>query len=365
MYYPFVINIQGQKTLRGMPSVLLDVLRISAALVVFVLHSYYEWFPEARPKNNELDLSHTAVVVFFVLSGYVIAYTTTSNDRGPAQYAVARLSRLFSIVIPALIITAIVELFLKLHQPLLHLQYSRDHTIVRYIICSLFLNELWFSSSAPLMNVPLWSLSFEFWYYTIFGCWFYSRQKSWTLLLPILACFVAGPKILVLMPVWFFGYLAYRLPLPVLKIPILLVLLVVCITTTVFIVAKMPAYPAVIGTKPLLWASQFFTDWLAGIGIASFLWLLPLLNYFKVEKKFLVYMRKIGDFTFPLYVLHLPLIILCKSTLVYQFNNVTQLLLVIFTVLSLAILLGILFEKQRFLWVRIFNWLFLIDNLKC
>jgi peptidoglycan/LPS O-acetylase OafA/YrhL len=59
--------------------------------------NYHLWLP-----------SHLAVMVFFVLSGCVIAYTTFQRHPGDVQkYIIARLSRLYSVVIPALILTGI------------------------------------------------------------------------------------------------------------------------------------------------------------------------------------------------------------------------------------------------------------------
>ena len=87
-------------------SCLLDVLRLTAALVVFLYHGYNMWFNDDFGKAL-VHLSHFAVIIFFVLSGYLIAYTTSVNNRGPLQYAQARLGRIYSILLPAIIITAI------------------------------------------------------------------------------------------------------------------------------------------------------------------------------------------------------------------------------------------------------------------
>ena len=83
-------------------SVFLDGLRVLAALTVFAGHCvlllYHGGFPLA---------GHVAVIVFFVLSGYVIAYSTLSRPGMSAKrYTVARLSRLYSVVGPALLLTA-------------------------------------------------------------------------------------------------------------------------------------------------------------------------------------------------------------------------------------------------------------------
>ena len=69
-------------------SIFLDALRLLAALIVFASHASYIlfhasiWIP-----------GHLAVMIFFVLSGYVIAYTTFRRPCTPKEYAIARFSR--------------------------------------------------------------------------------------------------------------------------------------------------------------------------------------------------------------------------------------------------------------------------------
>lgn len=69
----------------------------------------------------------------------------------------------------------------------------------------------WFE--APL-NVAFWSLNYEVWYYVIFAAWMYSAPRYrmvWT----AAAMLIAGPKILMLFPVWLMGVWLYR------KMPVL------------------------------------------------------------------------------------------------------------------------------------------------
>ena len=54
-------------------------------------------------------LGPPGVIIFFVLSGYLIAYTCDSrNDRLP-DYLLGRLSRLYSVVLPAILLTVLLE----------------------------------------------------------------------------------------------------------------------------------------------------------------------------------------------------------------------------------------------------------------
>ena len=130
--------------------------------------------------------AHAAVVVFFVISGYVIAFTAARRDAGPRHYAVARLSRLYSVLLPALLITAVIEMVGVASNPAVAARYVHAYSWARYGLSAVFGNESGWWSAAPPINSPLWSLSYEFWYYTLFGLWMYRRSvpERWV---------VAGP----------------------------------------------------------------------------------------------------------------------------------------------------------------------------
>ncbi|MDB5086232.1 MAG: Peptidoglycan/LPS O-acetylase OafA/YrhL, contains acyltransferase and SGNH-hydrolase domain [Mucilaginibacter sp.] len=347
-------TIKSPRVITGFDGVILDGLRILAALMVFVFHILYLWFHPLTVLYKIDDLAHLAVIIFFVLSGYVIAYTTTETNRGGMQYMQARFSKLSSVVLPALLITAICEIIVSNINPEMHSYFSRGNPLLRYIISGLFLNEIWFFSAAPAMNGPLWSLSFEFWYYVIFGLWFY-RKTGWrSYLLPVLACLVAGPKILLMMPIWLTGYFAYRIRGPKLS-SLFSWLLVLLSFTIVFLVVKyISPLPFKIGKPPLYFASQFISDWIVGFFIGLALWLIPASRVvFKQSKQ----LRTIANLTFPLYVLHNPLLILWSVAFHNKFTKVADLWLPFSVVLTVSVILGIALEKQRYLWVNLFKYL--------
>ena len=63
-------------------SVYLDATRAIAALVVLLSHFAYPRFTGGDYLIiRELNLGSDAVVIFFVLSGFVIAYTAENRDR--------------------------------------------------------------------------------------------------------------------------------------------------------------------------------------------------------------------------------------------------------------------------------------------
>lgn len=346
------------RNITGYSSIFLDALRLSAALLVLIVHAFNRWFlTKAYRSEWPGEPSHVAVIVFFVLSGYVIGHTTVSKNRGAMQYAQARLSRLCSIVIPAIFITACIHGIVEVVNPELMLKYSRGAPILRYILSCFYLNELWLFSAAPPLNGSLWSLSFEFWYYTIFGLWFFRKPGTTSILILILAIIIAGPKIILMMPIWIMGYLAYRLPPPQIKPGIAWCFVGLALLSGGIVAAFLPPLPYVIHLKPLYYANQFFTDWVIAIFIAVALWTLPNGNNNQPASKSANIFRKVADLTFPLYVLHFPLIVLWRATIGIDYDNFGQLCVAITFVLISASIIGYFLEKQRPLWSRFFKWL--------
>jgi peptidoglycan/LPS O-acetylase OafA/YrhL len=76
-------------------SVYLDLVRIVSALMVVLYHSTCAC--SARPPFHCSNHGHAAVIVFFVLSGYVIAHITatrnTPRNTGPAGWRASIRSR--------------------------------------------------------------------------------------------------------------------------------------------------------------------------------------------------------------------------------------------------------------------------------
>jgi peptidoglycan/LPS O-acetylase OafA/YrhL len=193
-------------------SVYLDAVRLLAACLVFVVHVINERLAGKLPVVWRLaDLGDDAVMVFFVLSGFVIAYVVDTKERTLEAYAVSRAARLYSVALPALILTAVCDSIGTRLSPALYngWWYQADQPLWRAFANLFFINELWFSSVRPFSNGPFWSLGFEVWYYAIFAAFTYCTGRArwgWTALM----CLIAGPKILLLLPVWIYGALAYR-----------------------------------------------------------------------------------------------------------------------------------------------------------
>src|SRR5215831_20934769 len=89
-------------------SLYLDALRFAAAVTVFLSH-----YGRARISGglfwHFISYGHIAVLVFFVLSGFVIASVTETRERSFENYALSRIARLYSVIIPAFVLTAVLD----------------------------------------------------------------------------------------------------------------------------------------------------------------------------------------------------------------------------------------------------------------
>jgi peptidoglycan/LPS O-acetylase OafA/YrhL len=85
----------------------LDIVRVSAALVVVIGHSFGKDISGGWIKIPVVGPD--AVMVFFVLSGFVIAFTVEKKDATIGHYICSRLARLWSVLVPALALTIILD----------------------------------------------------------------------------------------------------------------------------------------------------------------------------------------------------------------------------------------------------------------
>ncbi|MDF7820399.1 acyltransferase [Runella sp. MFBS21] len=350
------MNSNHYRSIEGAPSLFLDALRFGASLVVFFYHARGIWFPDEVP-NAKLpgDEAHTAVVVFFVLSGYVISYTTVNRNKGALKYFQARLGRLYSVLLPGLLFSIFVEFCLYYVNPPIYQQCTRGNTLVRYVLTSSFLNEIWFFSAAPPINGPLWSLSYEFWYYVIFGLWVYAQSTWKAKLASLIACLIAGPKILLMMPIWLMGVYAYKIPAPSLNKNLAWGIIILLAFILGILYQWLPPYPAQLGYAPLFFSAQFLTDYILGIVVALSLWILPEGRELDLPKKSLQIFRDVADLTFPIYVLHNPLLHLFRGVFGYLENNQKQLNQAMGTVILLCAIIGYFLNKYRPYWVLFFG----------
>ncbi len=198
-------------------SLYLDLVRALAAFVVIIDHA-----PPLFDMPSAPRLGHQAVMVFFVLSGLVISHVAESRETTARVFLVSRFARLWSVLVPALALTIVCDLAGRTFGtvPDAYAAVHHDFPLIRAGAILLFLSESWVSID-PFSNGVVWSLCAEFWYYILFAAWVFVPAGRWRAGAVTGAMVLAGPKAVLLLPVWLMGVALQRsqrlfaLPVPV------------------------------------------------------------------------------------------------------------------------------------------------------
>jgi peptidoglycan/LPS O-acetylase OafA/YrhL len=187
-------------------SLFLEVVRIVATLIVFVAHSF-RFFEPLDEYNKVAQLAHDGVLIFFVLSGYVITWCACEKEKDLQLFAINRAARIYSVALPGLLLGAMASLFVYFVTSTdLPYQFSKIHIYLPIYLT--FTGDFWSLSETPPGNFPYWSLNYEVWYYIIFSVFFFVKGALRWLALFVLMVLV-GPAILSLFPLWMAGSLLY------------------------------------------------------------------------------------------------------------------------------------------------------------
>jgi len=185
-------------------SLYLDVIRPLAALFVLLSHISQ---PHISGQLKALsNAGSQAVVVFFVLSGFVIAHVCATKETTLRAYAIARAARIYSVALPAVLLTLSLDILGEQIQPAAYPQAYQPFTPFLVIRSILFLGEQWGAHRYPGSNSAYWSLGFEVWYYVAFGAFLFSGCLA-----AIAVLLFIGPKVAVMFPLWLLGVAVYRL----------------------------------------------------------------------------------------------------------------------------------------------------------
>jgi peptidoglycan/LPS O-acetylase OafA/YrhL len=302
-------------------SLYLDLLRFMAAIAVFMDHISSNPFTKDFFYKPISSFGAMAVIVFFILSGYVIAYVTSTRENSLSLYATARMARMYSVVIVALILTLLfdnVGMILNADLYSIKKVMWEPQSLQGYLAAIFFVNEFQifqFKGITAGTNAPYWSLSFEVAYYVIAGLFIFTRR--W-IALPIIAIilFCGGRTITALFPIWCLGYLLFFIEIKRPNYKLLYVGLVVSallLAITPAILAKLPSnnfglyFP---------WGRGPFNRNLIGDYLSAMLFAIHLLcakqilSHLRVSigKRIESAVRWLGSLTFPLYLIHFPAI---------------------------------------------------------
>lgn len=150
-------------------SLYLDLTRFTAAVLVVLSHfAQHGLFGDVNA-HPLLLFGREAVIVFFVLSGLVIAWSTSTACHTLAAYAVTRGARIYSVVLPVLVLCFVLAAISGAaldHGPV---SYQLNKPQIYLPLHLLFISELWNLAETPPWLVQYWSLGYEVWYYVLFG----------------------------------------------------------------------------------------------------------------------------------------------------------------------------------------------------
>jgi peptidoglycan/LPS O-acetylase OafA/YrhL len=353
---------QTTRRLPASSSLLLDVVRFGASVMVAVGH-ITQWHFSAG-WHDLTTHAVESVAIFFVLSGFVIRYVTRLKYARIGEYWIDRASRIYSVVLPAILFTVLADWIASHVNPgyfYAHWGQYMDHPVQRVVQNLLFTSQFWSRSTALFSNSPFWSLSYECLYYGIYGCAFYLRGAwRWITVFGLIA--LGGAHIALLFPLWILGCVLYEIYDRLTTRPAgwRLHLSFAAIGTAGLLLWR-PAVTAIFALKGgmtrflmahhhqppnLYWMRDYYR-----VGIpAAFLmlWMLVAVHGLRVDARswWARGVRVLAEGTFPLYVVHFPLYVFIASVIPYDHANPFAKIAMVLTAIAFGVWLA--FPTNRF-----------------
>jgi peptidoglycan/LPS O-acetylase OafA/YrhL len=308
-------------------SVFLDLVRGLAAMLVFLSHwrnLFFIDFPQVSSHKWLLapfylftSGGHQGVVIFFVLSGYLISSSVFREIARQTwswpSYFLRRLVRLWVVLVPCLLLGVMWDL--------VGWHLGRTSAIYNGLGVDSVVSDMHVALTAPVFfgnlfflqtihfptlgtNGPLWSLSHEFWFYILFPMGVFAVLRRTKLMHRLLcaggfllvATFV-GHAIRFTFPIWLYGAGLALVPVP--RVGGLTRGVAAAIyLVTVFTLAK-TEFP--------------YSDHVLAIATAFLLWILLSATARKRRSTEERMARTVARFSYTLYLVHAPLMILMVS----------------------------------------------------
>ena len=266
---------------------------------------------------------HEAVIFFFILSGFVIHYSSSkglgTQNLNILSYLKKRVNRIFPPLILALLITLVFDFFGKNVLRLGAYSFGSKYysLIVDNLNLEAFLGNVFLLQELNAgvkhlgSNAALWSLSYEWWFYLIYPIFFTINRKNKLvafciqILLYLIVSFLIPIAIPIVNPIftkmliWWFGVVIADLYLSKSKIlPYLSVFLIGIPIAIVFFDRH-----------------KLVGDIFWGLG---FLGLMATLLSLNPRNPFILFLNKIksiGSYSYTLYLIHVPVIFMAYAIL--------------------------------------------------
>jgi peptidoglycan/LPS O-acetylase OafA/YrhL len=324
----FINFSKANDLLEGNISSYLDLIRGISAILVVMEHLSSRLFVGYGNVENQTVITMVlyllnilggpSVIIFFVLSGLFISRSVikavSDNKWSWKTYLINRLSRLYVVLIPALILTFILDSISVNYFG--YEGYSSSSENLSSFIGNLFYLQNIFVGVYG-SNAPLWSLNYEFWYYMLFPAAFVLlvTKRSWKmkiiyLISIILIVLIMNSRMDSYFAVWLVGTCVMLLP----KLRFLANRFIPVFATILLMF--------VIPIRPLMMTGRLFTnEWTEDlfiidllIGLAFGFLIYSMIHIVSdqirhVNHKRLRKVAKIlAGFSFSLYLIHYPII---------------------------------------------------------
>ena len=352
--------------------IFLDLLRGTAAIAVCISHIRNYFFVDFRDilKPNYFDivfyaltsLGHSAVIIFFVLSGYLIGGKVINlyqkNKYNAKKYVINRLVRLWVVLVPALILTFLIDTlgdsitggsgyngvwnYLVPSGP--SMSNSSESLSFRTFIGNIFFLQ---TIIVPTFgsNTPLWSLSNEFWYYMLFpiiiGLFYYKKTILKVILLMLIILFFSYFPVEIIggFIFWCIGSIAsYLKPCNIFNKSLIVKIIISIIIFTLSLLSQ-------------LYLKNYIGDLLLSLGTGLLLFFLVNINFNNyLIKKFSKFTSSIS---YSLYLYHFPIvtfmwiIFMAPNQLQPNLYSYLIFLLILIVTIVLVVILWSMFEKNN------------------
>jgi len=335
----------------------LDITRALAAFAVLLYHFSHPLFTGGRYQPfHDLGLGPDAVIAFFVISGFLIAFRVDTKNKTLSAFARSRLTRLMSVLLPALILGFIIDRSGAQIFPGIYESVSYNPTtLFQQLFRGLTFSTEWYWDPIRLgTNVPLWSLSYEMAYYAVFAIAVFLRGHL-RIVLMLGLCVLVGPNILLLLPCWYMGVWLYhhvadesfeRRPFFLVLVPVIGYVLAQFIKlpeTLLFLTAHILSIEIF---AQLRFSANFV--WQLTVAMLFTAHLLALYHWCRDlgigEGHLVNVIRFLARASFPVYVLHFPVMYFAQATLGAYSQGLGRDLVLLVGTLATCLVLAALIE---------------------